>query len=294
MSRHCIICARPASPYFAVDAAHVDPKKMGGRGPKAPADAHDTFDLCSNTGGNTDPSTCHGGNEAGLMDIRRSEAGNAMFLVRADLESRESDVLADRLAQRLKVKRGLWYFAPYEDVDFDSIDAPREAVEAIHAQESLGEVLHVCEEAISENRRAGGRAYAQTARAVAISHEAHVTAFGKRDGEERWREWTREQEISEKYDDAGNPVAPGRTALHRLLRVGSLLPHEDEYAVLSIAKQQALADAVAKGAGSPGELLESVQALSASSFRAEVFGEKEHAARALRCPLGRECEHLAV
>jgi hypothetical protein len=65
----CCICGR----NHGVEAAHVTHKGMGGRGKKAPKDAHQTADLCAGTGGNTEWDSCHALQEAGHIVIDRGK-----------------------------------------------------------------------------------------------------------------------------------------------------------------------------------------------------------------------------
>ena len=74
MSKLCAICGSP----HRVEHAHLTHKGMGGRGSKAPADAHDTAPLCAGTGGNTDLRSCHGQQHAGNLRLWR-EDGTLMF-----------------------------------------------------------------------------------------------------------------------------------------------------------------------------------------------------------------------
>lgn len=117
--KYCAICGRPESRGNRVENAHITDKGMGGRGPKAPADAHDTVQLCAGTGGNTDPKSCHGANHAGQLRLKRDAAGRLEFCPGMEYT---------RVLRRRGVycKDGGWYLARYEDADFDAIDCPRE------------------------------------------------------------------------------------------------------------------------------------------------------------------------
>ena len=103
----CAICGSPNK----VENAHITAKGMGGRGVKAPDDAHLTVPLCAGTGGNTDPRSCPGANHAGFLALTPTY----WFL---------TDRAPKALQRRLGTRDGLQHAYRYLDADMDAIDAP--------------------------------------------------------------------------------------------------------------------------------------------------------------------------
>lgn len=121
----CAICGCGRN----IENAHITAKGLGGRGSKAPADAHDTVRLCAGTGGNTDSRSCHGANHAGELALRRDDAGNLWYRP------------SGKTAKRLGKSEGGWHVAAYEHADPDAIDEPFASDEYEQERETWGYVL---------------------------------------------------------------------------------------------------------------------------------------------------------
>jgi len=107
----CAICGSNQR----VEAAHISSKGIGGRGSKAPKDAHDTVLLCSGTGGNTDSRSCHGLQECGLIMISKVEGIYRWYPhLKAAKILQEKPVFAG-----MRVKPGFWYDFIDEDYEIN-------------------------------------------------------------------------------------------------------------------------------------------------------------------------------
>jgi len=201
MSRICAICASPNN----VENAHIDPKKMGGRGPKAPEGADETRPLCAGSGGNTEPATCHGANEAGFLALGLTADGHLRYRSTRALEADNSQA---RTAKAALTKRGVkldgnWHTAAYEDTDPDAIDAlPDEE------PDGLGEL----EVALRSLDAYEGSAYHDKALYLTEALTLWQERYGPKDGWERFKGWRREN------------LGMGDAVASRLLTVGRFLP----------------------------------------------------------------------
>ena len=112
MPKLCAICGSP----HRVENAHLTHKGMGGRGPKAPDNAHDTAPLCAGTGGNTDLRSCHGQQHAGNLKLYRGEYGRLMFTA--------TEKGARYLRRKgISCREGWQCSAQYENADPDTLDS---------------------------------------------------------------------------------------------------------------------------------------------------------------------------
>lgn len=122
--KRCRVCGT----VYGIEGAHITAKGMGGRGKKAPADAHDRLNLCAGSGGNTDNTSCHGADHAGVLII-----DNDRFMVPSTFRTPDSERVAGRFIAALNsrrtgryVEQGVWYPCLPPEVDFDAVDCERE------------------------------------------------------------------------------------------------------------------------------------------------------------------------
>jgi hypothetical protein len=91
---------------------------MGGRGPKAEAGWNDTDLLCANTGGNTDPESCHQLQHRGHIKVKREDG---VLYFKATITGKQY------LARRgIQVRVGTWTRAKYDGVAADEVFATEE------------------------------------------------------------------------------------------------------------------------------------------------------------------------
>lgn len=198
MSRNCVLCGSPAN----VEAAHIDPKKMGGRGPKAPEGADETRPLCAGMGGNNSPDSCHGANEAGYLALALTADGHLRYCSTLALEA--DTACADKRAlekRGLKVD-GAWHVALYEQTDFDAVDPlPDEEPDGLGDLEAALRSLDANE----------GSTYHDKALCLTEALSLWQERFGPKDGWERFKCWRREN------------LGMGDAVASRLLTVGRFL-----------------------------------------------------------------------
>lgn len=108
--RICAVCGSARN----IENAHITDKGMGGRGSKAPDGWDDTAPLCAGTGGNTDPTSCHGAHHHGLLALRQDDRGVLWVTVQA--------AYAKTLRRRgVKIREGWEAPAQYQGKDSDEI-----------------------------------------------------------------------------------------------------------------------------------------------------------------------------
>lgn len=118
---NCCICGSPRN----VENAHPFEKGMGGRGAKAPEIELLTFPLCADTGGNTDPTSCHGAHHAGILELDVTSDLHLRYRSTRAAQDRENAKAASALKSRHVHLDGLWHVAPHIETDFDAVDEPR-------------------------------------------------------------------------------------------------------------------------------------------------------------------------
>lgn len=248
----CAICGSGRN----IEAAHIAAKGMGGRGSKAPADAHDTAPLCAGSGGNTDRNSCHGANHSGDLAIRRNRQGL--------LEYRPSVRYASALRRRgVRCRDGAWHTALYEGADPDAIDAPNDDPR----EEKWGALVHESSERMRHRRMSWTEDYLLNAEDLAAAHKAAVSIFGPREGAARFREWRR----SEEYSDA---------TASRMLAVVKHVPYREHPELLSRGSTMLHQLAVAlKAGGEITDLLPDAMTLSVSDFEAKHNPPKPRAGK---------------
>jgi hypothetical protein len=121
---NCCLCGSPDN----VENAHPVERGMGGRGSKAPQLELVTFPLCARSGGNTDPSACHGAHHHGIIELEPTSDRHLRYRSTNVAKSPSYRNAVSALTKRGLRLDGLWHTALYEDADFDAIDAPREQV----------------------------------------------------------------------------------------------------------------------------------------------------------------------
>jgi len=109
----CAICGSTRN----VENAHPFDKRMGGRGSKAPAHELVTVPLCAGTGGNTDPSACHGAVHAHHVEL--SMRDGALWFAADDLYA----AILRLRGVRLRAHR--WYAARFVNADPDAMPEAR-------------------------------------------------------------------------------------------------------------------------------------------------------------------------